>query len=439
MQLLMPGPDKVLQPKKISKNWSSVWAVLGWRAFWRSFYCGRFCCAGGGRDFFWLTLLFAMIISTALLLVGSRAGLMESFTDAMLGTLRPHGVPIWVTSHWENDERIKSGFLEKLRNLDSEQAGKSTTGVIAHPYRRLERSRPRIRLPQDNIWQDRASWLGWAVYPDAPMWKLDLDAPPIGRDGSESWLGLPLRIVLSETQFAKHFDYSAYRAEIQPLLRSKKLQPLPAEILHGELKNVLHTLWLKIRVGDQEKLLPFKTRWIRHIPGLEKVAYLFPLSTYHALLAAHHLPELLFNPMNRGHSSPSSHQWLTGGDYPLESIAAYAGCLQKQVVYTGLNDTPRISEDICPKPDLAAIFSNVGKTLDSSTDDGENMRSWDTIDHDNLNRLWLPCAHLPRTNIMRVNLCPNGSPGTKERPLFVPWDVTNYGSAFKTVRVYKGC
>ena len=411
-------------------KWNLVWARMGWRSFWRSFRCGRFGCFGGGRDFVWLTLLLAMVVSMVLLLVGSRAGLMERFTDALLGTLRPHGVPVWVTSHWENDERIQSDLLLDLQKLAIALPGESF-GVTTHPYRRLANSRPRIKLPTNKIWSEKTPWVGWAVYADSPMWSVGLDSGASIKKTDDYWLGLPLTIVLSDSLFAKNFDYPAYLEQVRPVLLEKKLRPLPDLLPSSGLKSVLHTLWLKIVVGDQERLLPFQTRWVHHIPGMEEVAYLFPMSTYHAILAAHHLPQLRFNPMNRGRGDPiMAHQQLTGDSYPRAAISDYARCVQRKVANIGLDVFPIISAKDCPKPALALLKTAADKIANSAGG------GWDTLDHDNSSRLWLPCRNLPWNDALRFNLCPDKAQQADMSGLFVPWDVTKYGTAYKTVQVY---
>ena len=485
---------------------------MGSRAFWRSFACRRFGCGGGGRDFFWLTLLLALVIGMALLLVGSRAGLLERFTDAILGTLRPHGVPIWVTAHWQNHEGIQTDLLEQLKGLEKRQPGE-TFSLTVHPYRRLAENSPQIRLPAESVWSSGAPWVGWAVYEEDPLWNLvefGSDLKPAGSlldwggmvndvravlepggllaplgaflgfssDGSAStddkhatsqtgtaykgaphanpsaervpgWQGLPLTVVLSETLFRKQFDYAAYRETIQPLLHERKLRRLPLSLPKGGLKSVLHTLWLKVRIGDRESLVPFQVRWVHHIPGMEKVSYLFPLTTYHALLAAYHFPDLRYDPRSQGKGDPDQFQHLTAHTFPRRAMTAYADCVQAAVAATGLTDFPEVGERQCPKRNIASAFGR-GRTVTPFQTEQRGhdalrpiqtgvTAQWDTLNHDDNNRLWLPCHRLPRSNALRGTLCPtlprhgeeNGAP-----PLFVPWDVTADGTSFAAVHVY---
>ena len=52
--------------------------------------------APGGRDFMWLTFLLVLVLTLGLLLQATRVGMLERFVDVFLGTVKNHGVPIWV-------------------------------------------------------------------------------------------------------------------------------------------------------------------------------------------------------------------------------------------------------------------------------------------------------------------------------------------------------
>ncbi|MBF0455480.1 MAG: hypothetical protein HQL72_11775 [Magnetococcales bacterium] len=411
------------------KKWLPVWLSLGSRAYWRSFTCGRFGCAGGGRDFAWLSLLLALVLSMALLLVGTRAGLLERFTDALLGTLRPHGVPVWAKAHWQNHDGIQSELLEQLKKLEKGLPGEQF-GVSVHPYRRLSSRTPRVSLPSEDIWDSGVPWLGWAVYPKDPLWQLELSSNgrPDELSAESSWIGLPLSVVLSEALFETQFDYNAYRAMVQPILRDKKLRRLPDKPPNGSIRSVLDTLWLKVQIGDREELLPFKTRWVHHIPSMEKVSYLFPLSTYNALLANYHFPEIRYNPTNLGRGDGASSRRLISGLYPTKAIADYALCIQREVARSGLTSLPQVESSRCPKPMLPVEMGQiVGK---------RGKESWDTLNHDDQNQLWLPCHRLPQDNALRHALCSNWRENSDGSAIYVPWDVTGYGTAFEAVHVY---
>ncbi len=416
--------------EKVKRRWTPVWASLGSKAYWRSFVCGRFGCANGGRDFAWLTLLLALVICMALLLVGTRAGLLERFTDALLGTLRPYGVPVWVTAHWENHQGIGSDLLSRLKEMETRIPGESF-GVKAYPYRQIGDSSPKIRLPGPSTWDPGSPWIGWGVYPNDPLWQLEMPANWNEEQNQESngWLGLPLTIVLSEAIFAEHFNYDAYREAIQPILRQKKLRRLPEKPPQDSLRNALDAIWLEVGIGNTEELVPFRIRWVHHIPAMEQVAFLFPLTTYHALLAAYHYPEIRFDVKSKGMGDPEEFRRLISPAYPKGEIASFALCLQEELTKTGLLGLPKIPENRCSRPQLPTPTSR--HAYPRGRDDG-----WDVLNHDDHHRLWMPCHRLPRNHPLRESLCPNGRPTTGQPLIYAPWDVTESGTAFSAVRIY---
>ncbi|MBF0369212.1 MAG: ABC transporter permease [Magnetococcales bacterium] len=423
------------EPKKLKGGmggWVPVWFSMGNLAFWRSFGCGRFGCAGGGRDFAWLTLLLSLVIAMMLLMAGSRAGLLDRFTDALLGTLRPYGVPIWVTPHWENHEGIQKNLLDRLDKLSAPDTG-PIPGLSVHSYRRLERGRPGIRLPGVASWKRDAPFIGWAVYPNNPLWQLQTPEGwhPGVEGATDEWLGLPLTIVLSETLFVERFNYDAYRESVSEGLRKRKRPPPPMRPPGKKLTEFLDTLWLSVTVSNDDQLLPFKVRWVHHIPAMEKVSYLFPLSTYHALLAAYHFPDLKYDPATLGRGDFAAHQVLMDPNYPRAGITAFAKCAQEEVAATGLTGLPTINTKRCPPPILPRASSQAGGSGSGGS------TGWDTLNHDTQSQLWIPCHRLPRNDTLRGTLCPRyGRRGAPSDPVFVPWDVTSYGTSFSAVHVY---
>ncbi|MBF0109995.1 MAG: hypothetical protein HQL76_12545 [Magnetococcales bacterium] len=413
-------------------KWLPVWIPLGWKAYWRSFNCGRFGCIDGGRDFSWLTLLLSLVIAMALLLVGSRAGLLERFTDALLGTLRPHGVPIWATAHWQNQGGIHSGLLERLDEMKERVPGESF-GISVHPYRRIATNSPQISLPGNSAWDGTVPLIGWAVYPNDPLWNLDQEfptRPPETAQTAREWRDLPLTLVLNEALFTAQFDYGAYREEVQPLLEERKLRRLPEKRPEDKLSNLLDTLWLKVMVGDEEKTLPFQVRWTDHIPAMEKVAYLFPLTTYNALLAAHHLPDLIYDPIQMGRGNVQDLARLKSPIYPVNEILGFSLCVAREVEASGLMELPEVRQDRCPKPRL---LPGLGKITGQAA---EGQPYSDTLIHDQENNLWLPCHRFPRSNPLRQELCPEWNQDSLGNPIHLPWNVTGAGTAFEAIHVY---
>ncbi|MBF0125911.1 MAG: hypothetical protein HQM02_01755 [Magnetococcales bacterium] len=425
-----PSPNDPPQSReKVARRWTPVWTSLGAKAYWRSFVCGRFGCASGGRDFAWLTLLLALVICMALLLVGTRAGLLERFTDALLGTLRPSGVPVWVTAHWENHQGIGTDLLGRLKEMEKKIPGESF-GVTTHPYRQIGDSSPKIRLPGSGTWDSGSPWIGWAVYPDDPLWNMELPKEWNEEQSqkSDGWLGLPLTVVLSESLFAEGFNYESYREAIQPILRQKKLRRLPEKPPQDSLRNALDAIWLDVGIGNTEELVPFRVRWVHHIPAMEKVAFLFPLSTYHALLAAFHFPEIRFDVKSKGIGDSEEYRRLTAASYPKGEIAAHAQCLQEELTKSGLLGLPKVSENRCARPQIPAP---AGYQRQGGGDEG-----WDVLNHDDNHRLWMPCHRLPHDNPLRESLCANGRPKAGQPLIYAPWDVTESGTSFSAVRIY---
>ncbi|HIJ85419.1 MAG: hypothetical protein HW380_1417 [Magnetococcales bacterium] len=409
-----------------------VWIPLGWKAYWRSFNCGRFGCIDGGRDFAWLTLLLSLVIAMALLLVGSRAGLLERFTDALLGTLRPYGVPIWATAHWQNQNGISSGLLDRLEEMESRIPGESF-GITVYPYRRIANNSPQISLPGSTVWDTNVPLVGWAVYPNDPLWNLDQGFPQRHPDKARSakeWYDLPLTVVVNGSLFDAHFDYTAYKDEVQPLLEERKLRRLPDKLADGQLKNVLTTLWFKVMVGDEEKMLPFQVRWTDHIPSMEKVAYLFPLTTYNALIAAHHLPDLVYDPLNLGKSNVQDYERLKSSIYPVSDLLSFSLCVAQEIEASGLMELPEIRQDRCPKPKL---IPGLGKIIGKV---GGGQSHSDTLLHDQENNLWLPCHRLPRSNPLRQEICPDWDSDSQGNPIFLPWNVTGAGTSFEAIHIF---
>jgi hypothetical protein len=69
-----------------------LWWKLAWIEWQRSLFWHQ----SSKPDFFWLTLLLALTLSLALLIYGSREGLLNRFMDVSLGYVQNAGIPIWV-------------------------------------------------------------------------------------------------------------------------------------------------------------------------------------------------------------------------------------------------------------------------------------------------------------------------------------------------------
>jgi hypothetical protein len=108
---------------------------------------------------------------------------------------------------------------------------------------------------------------------------------------------LPLEIVMSRTLFDTYFDYPHYRQTLRGLLPEELWTRMPEEL---DNETFFDQLWLRVKVGDRKDLLPFKVTWVKRFPVIDTIAYLFPLTTYHALKNAHHFPELRYFPETYG-------------------------------------------------------------------------------------------------------------------------------------------
>ncbi|MBF0175699.1 MAG: hypothetical protein HQL63_02445 [Magnetococcales bacterium] len=425
-----------------------VWVSLGVRAFRRSFWCRCFGCEAGGRDFVWLTLLLTLVITMTLVFVGTRAGFLDRLADTLIGHIEPNGVPIWVTSHWENQQGIDSDLLRKLTEVKLPLAphdsppGEAASGgkvpMTVFPYRRLGDTQPGVHLPVQQAWKGSSPFSGWAVNPDDPLWKLSRGGSArLGmtyEDERSPWLGLPLEVVLNAAQFRRHFDYVTYREAVAPRLAELKRPSLPPTLDWDNPERALDFLWMRVTVSQEERLVPFKVHWVSHIPSMEPIAFLFPLTTYHALLAAHHLPDLRYQPENEGRGdSLQDHLFLTRPDYPREAMTRYAACIQKEIGSTGIGDLPDVSQKKCPlPPDLVKQIGSDAKAGEASSWKGAQ---WDTLNHDRNHQVWVPCRRLSQGDALRHALC-RGSGVESAGHVFVPWDLTHAGLAFSTVHLF---
>ncbi|MBF0424730.1 MAG: hypothetical protein HQL66_02795 [Magnetococcales bacterium] len=441
-----PTHDHRAEGKRKRRGLVPVWAALGMRAFRRSFWCGCFSCDSGGRDFAWVTLLLTLVMTMTLVFVGTRIGFLDRLADTLIGNIEPNGVPVWVTSHWDNQRGIDATLLQKLGEVDSAAAPvgggvDGTTGrgrvatVTVFPYRQLDKSSPGVQLPGQQVWKGTAPFAGWAIYPQDPLWRLAASGSArLGisyEDEQSPWLGLPLEVVLSQAQFHRHFDYAAYREAVGSFLAERKRPPLPATLDWSDPARALETIWLKVTVSQEERLLPFKVRWVSHIPAMEPVAFLFPLNTYHALLAAYHLPDLRYQPENEGRGdSLQDHRRLTQPDYPREAISQHAACVQRESEGAGGDGSSAMTRKKCPPPPLLARLSE-GKKEEGRIQAWKG--EWDTLNHDRNHQVWVPCQRLSRGDAVRQALCAGSG---EEGSVFAPWDLTHAGLAFSSVHLF---
>ena len=142
-----------------------IWLKLSGIEWRRSIFF--WCRNDNDRDFFWLTTLLALTLALALLVWGSREGLLNSFMNVSLCYVEPVGIPIWVVAENGNGVGIDRDLLENIRAM----------GITIHPYHVIEWSY--VSLPgateeygHTPIWTNQYSQIqGWAVSEDDPLWK----------------------------------------------------------------------------------------------------------------------------------------------------------------------------------------------------------------------------------------------------------------------------
>ena len=257
----------------------NAWQRLAWIEWYRGFrLIGK-----GNHDFFWLATLLFLTLILALLLWGSREGLLNKFVDVSLGYIEGAGIPIWVAAN--NAEGIDRKLLEQ-------------TDLKFYPYREVERYE--IGLPKDyqsttSVWEEKVPFEGWAVSSDDPLWQLGIKNTAASQIANKS---PPLEIILNENQFKQHFNCAAYVKIVQQQ-RPFWSPPSPGS---EQKENVLacladDILWLDVQVGtERRELLPFQIHWQTRIPTLHQLAFLFPLSTWHALKVSSYFTHLKYYP-----------------------------------------------------------------------------------------------------------------------------------------------
>lgn len=282
----------------------SPWIRLALKEFWLPFHYRKSGCPGG-RDFVWLTTFMALILTLLLLLLASREGLLNRFVDVLLGNVPGQGVSIAVTNNMLSKggvNAIDSAVLSEVRALEEH-----IPGMSVYPYRALEASLyPLISLPDEHIWNNKREdgskfgpdFNGWAVYNNDPLWSR-----------STSSKTLPLEVIISRTLFYKYFNYEAYRNVLKRELPEEFLSTIPP-VADKTNQGSFHEIWLHVKIGFSRELLPFQVTWVDRFPVIDKIAYVFPLATYHALKAAHDFPELRYFPEGNGDKITRIKQFL---------------------------------------------------------------------------------------------------------------------------------
>jgi len=258
-----------------------LWFKLAWIEWSRSFSLG----GGknsGKQDFLWLTIFLALTISLALLLYGSREGLLNRFMDVSIGYVQGAGIPIWVTAEIDDEGRvIDREMLEVIENK----------GFNFHPYRLVEWDQISLPATMDgktSLWKAKhLPFKGWAVSRDDPLWQRN-----------QKTTELPLEVVLSKSLFQQYFQCSNYEKELKdklPLFQNSQSSSDKLSCLADD------KIWLEVNTRRGRELLQFKIHWTQgRIPTMEELAFLFPLSTLYALKEGRFSPELKYYPEAEG-------------------------------------------------------------------------------------------------------------------------------------------
>jgi hypothetical protein len=304
----------------------NVWQKLAWVEWYRSFLKGQ-----DNRDFLWLTILLSLTLILALLLWGGREGLLNKFVDVSVGYIEGAGIPIWLATN--NVSGVDRNLLQN--------AELSQQNIELHPYREVEWHE--VSLPnnatddsQPKIWNPKkipskeVPFNGWAVSFNDPLWKMGMKSQPIEKSPTlqKDTSGLPLEVILNRSLFEQYFNCAVYVKALK--------ESLPAKAKALDSKSTLYclandTLWLSVKVGRNRELLPFQIHWQSHIPTMQNLAFLFPLSTLNTLKIAKYHPKLRYYPESQAGKTTRVKGlmiWVDENEPSEESIKALISCLQ---------------------------------------------------------------------------------------------------------------
>lgn len=284
----------------------TAWQQLAFLEWRRSILQGK-----PNLDFFWLTILLTLTLLLALLLWGGREGLLNKFVDVSIGYVENAGIPIWLATN--QVEGIDRALLQEL----------AAQKMTIYPYREVEWHQVDFPDHDPQIWRDKVTpFLGWAVSSTDPLWQAATVNP------QQESTDLPLTIVLNQSLFSQHFDCKAYISALQrrsPLILSTIKDP--ANCLANDI------LWLDIRLGNTREVLPFHIRWQRHLPSIQPLAFLFPLSTLNTLIVANTEQALHYYPHIEGSRRIKQLILRTSDTESVsEMIAALSPCLPNATI-----------------------------------------------------------------------------------------------------------
>lgn len=288
----------------------NTWQKLAWIEWYRSFrLTGK-----DNHDFFWLAVLLFLTLALALLLWGSREGLLNKFVDVSLGRLEGVGIPIWVAAN--NEEGLDRQWLQ-------------SAGIQFYPYREVESYEASLPVNTHPVWDNKVPFEGWAVSSTDPLWQVGINNPMTSVTTKS--FPVPLEMVLSESLFKQYFNCAAYVAAVQQQLPfwSPPSAPIKGNSLACLADN---TLWLDVKVGtERRELLPFHIHWQPRIPTMHQLAFLLPLSTLHALKVSTYFTNLKYYPeaqLDKSHRIKELMLW-TDTNATTPSVKQLEQCLKQ--------------------------------------------------------------------------------------------------------------
>lgn len=224
------------------------------------------------------------------LLLASKEGLLNSLVDVFLGNVKGHGIPVLVTNNTFSPSgvnMIDKSALAAIRDLGKNDQFHSIPQLKVYPYREIENNLSYVELPDKSVWKNKQTdvppFIGWAVNADDPLYQ-----------SKSSNTAFPLEIVINQSLFNSYFDYDKYRETLKQRLPESLFNTIPEK---SPKNSVPTTLWLKLKFGlGREELFPFSVIPVERIQAVQKLAFLFPLSTYQALKASVDYPKLRYFP-----------------------------------------------------------------------------------------------------------------------------------------------
>jgi len=411
----------------------SSWIKLGWKEFWLPFIYRKPGGCPGGRDFVWLTIFMFIILTLILLLSATKEGLLNRFVDVFLGNVPEHGVPISVSinmTHPGGTDGIDRELLGAIKKIGSEDKDSSVKipSIEVQPFREIETEHDKfVGLPGEpdtKIWDSAhgIDFNGWAVYKDDPLWDTT------GKN-SDSYRSPDLQIILSRALFQKFFSYDKYKEYLSEILPNTFSSSIP-DLIDMKSESPLDTIWLQIQNGMRKELLPFKIHWTDRFPVIDKIAFVFPLSTYQKLIAADRFPQLHYFPesKNRGERiqklfllAPSDKQQFTTVSEDWRRIVSILGGGK---VFKS-NSEIKVDFNYPIRKDLVAAFAKQ-QGIEYIVD---HMVRGDEIRH-NDGKIFLPCNFLEQTDLPAHMLCDEAT------PKIIAIDDTAKGYGFWHVLVY---